>query len=412
MTSYSSAALGDVVRRLRLGRGLTQEQLGNQAGYGRGAAVSISRLEHGLVRPSPAKLSGIATALGLTPAALEQQASQAPPATGSAAPRPGDVPGPDAARGGKGLRTSKELKARASRIQAEVDERTRVLTSLGNEFNEQGDRAAEEFFMPFVRIVQMIPGAPQPGPTGVVPQTAAGNVGVGALWAASAALHQAVEESAGRIAQPRVPPGSDTFGTFVGATSRGVAPAGAAPGAPGPTPSDAEPAAPGRIGLATGGARIALGTAMLTGILAAPTMLLAAGGLVWMTRRSRRQQAELAANLDAAEAELHATAGGFETLATVLPRATAILDYIATHAGHALARWPVASNRHPVAWDALDAHDRQCFGEFSDVTAAHLSIVSIDFQGLLTAPGVDQHVLVANCGHLLDRARDIVTARV
>jgi transcriptional regulator with XRE-family HTH domain len=43
---YSLTALGQVIRDLRVSKGLTQDQLGSEAGYGAGAGVSISRIEN------------------------------------------------------------------------------------------------------------------------------------------------------------------------------------------------------------------------------------------------------------------------------------------------------------------------------------------------------------------------------
>ena len=56
--------------------------------------------------------------------------------------------------------------------------------------------------------------------------------------------------------------------------------------------------------LAAGGAGVAGGTAVLAGIVAAPALLLAVGGLLWMVKRNRKQQEEIKAKLDAAEAEI------------------------------------------------------------------------------------------------------------
>src|SRR4051794_29025532 len=73
---FSLEALGEVVRELRLGKDMTQDELGRAAHYGAGAAVSISRIERGLTRPGAERLAGLAIALDLTPGQLEAEAAE------------------------------------------------------------------------------------------------------------------------------------------------------------------------------------------------------------------------------------------------------------------------------------------------------------------------------------------------
>ncbi len=56
----SSRAVGVRIRRLRLSRFLTQEQLAQAAGLGR---ATIRRLEAGQVRPRPGTITALAAAL-------------------------------------------------------------------------------------------------------------------------------------------------------------------------------------------------------------------------------------------------------------------------------------------------------------------------------------------------------------
>lgn len=64
-------ALGREFKGLCEQRQMSQEVLGVEAGYQKGAGVSISRIESGTTRPSMPRLCGIACALGLTTEELE-----------------------------------------------------------------------------------------------------------------------------------------------------------------------------------------------------------------------------------------------------------------------------------------------------------------------------------------------------
>src|SRR5438045_1853795 len=106
MADYSTEALGRVVRGLRERVGTTQEELGQEAGYGKGAGVSISRVESGILRPGSERLAGIARALGLTMEELEDRAAKQ--AADDAA---------NASDGGASSRGSKDLKDRVRRVE-------------------------------------------------------------------------------------------------------------------------------------------------------------------------------------------------------------------------------------------------------------------------------------------------------
>lgn len=58
MNDFSAEAMGLVIREHRQARrpSMTQEELAEQADYGKGGAVSISRIERGLVSPGEHRL--------------------------------------------------------------------------------------------------------------------------------------------------------------------------------------------------------------------------------------------------------------------------------------------------------------------------------------------------------------------
>jgi len=351
---YSPQALGQVVRHLRERKGATQEELGHDAGYGAGAGVSISRLEHGLLRPGAERFAGIAGALGLTSdelvaRAVEQEAA----GPGAATPTVGST----GSGGGATPPGQKELNARRQRIEEEIGERTRLINDLSEAYNEQHDRARDAFFLRFVDLAGRIDGAPPVDPT---------------------------------LLEADVATSRDQ------ASSGGVAPTLAAQAA--------------GASAAARGAGIA--SVVLIGVVAAPTAILLAGGLAWVARRNRRQRQEFAAQLGEAEAELAATRPGIQALQDTLLRAASTLEYVATHAGHALARWADQLGSDPASWEALGPDEQRRYLDFLDVAQAQAAIVTFDFQGLLITRGPDQAHLIELADRMLTRSRATVQAHV
>lgn len=369
---FSREALGLVVREYRetLRPRLTQEQLGAAAGYGAGASVSISRIESGLSRPGPDRFAGIARALGLTPGQLEAEAAQR-----TAALSMSRVEDPSGT--GK-VRSDESIGDRAKRIQQEIDRRASAVTELGNAFNEAHDRAQDNFFMRFVQIAGGVTGAPQPEPTD---------------------LPDSGDEGPESQADYRRRVTSyDMARLLAGGVGGGTAVRGLGSGL-------------GIGTLAAGGTRIASG-ATLTGLVAAPALILAVGGLIWIVKRSRKQQQELAEKLTAVDADLEATRTGFEALTDILPRATGTLSYIALHGGHALERWERQLGSRPLRWDAMNADDKRQYQNFIEISASHLSVAGIDVQNLLVSRGADRERLVELADEILTQAQRTVESIV
>lgn len=397
---------------------MAQEELGRTAGYGKGAGVSISRLESGLLRPTSKTFAGVAEALGLTPEELEAQAAKQTSkdrldTSSTAEETNGATSG--ASDGAKNPPSSKELKARAKEIQREVADRTAAITDLAEEFNKQHDRARDEFFMKFVEIAKRVEGAPLPDPTQLEDDDTAGSDAVAAYRLESNAIgvQHLLAGGAGGAAAGAAVGGAAAYGTFVAAASFGTASTGMAiSGLSGVAATNATLALLGGGTLAAGGAGVAGGTILLAGIVAAPAVILGAGGLLWMAKRNRRQQQELAVKLDEAEAELAATSPGVIALSNLLPRATKTLDYIATHAGHALTRWEDQLGSGSRTWDSLGQAGQRRYLDFTEIAAAQVTIVMMNVQGLVTTRGTDQDRLIELADEELTKSQEVVEARV
>lgn len=413
---FSNEALGAVIRDRREAKGLTQEDLGKAAGYGSGAGVSISRIEGGITRPSIEKFGGIARALDVSRAELEQFAADHDASMSRSATDP-MVGSEKVADPTASTKTGRErLKDRMRRVQAEVEHRTAVITELGTAFNEAHEQARDEFFMPFVNLAGTILGAPQPDPTQLLDDGDDSGPKAEAktrLKITSHGIAHVLAGGAGAALAGSAVGGAAAYGTFMAAVSFGTASTGTAiSGLSGAAATNAALALLGGGTLAAGGAGVAGGTTLLTGIVAAPTLILALGGLVWMVKRNKKQQQELASRLDEAEAELEATRPGFDALIEILPRATNTLAYIAIHAGHALRRWASHIPQRPMEWNSLGEVKKRRYQDFIEIAASQLAVATINVQDIMAMRGEDRRHLISFADEVLTQAQNVVETLV
>lgn len=393
MEGYSLDDLGRVVLRLRREKGLTQEALGAAAGYGRGAGVSISRLENGRLEPTD-KFEGIARALGLTTQELEARAAEE-----------------SSAHGGKsGDRTLTHEERIAAIVRA--SERRKQLAAELNAFQETSKRAEATFLTRFREITSRVSDAPAPHVRDVVPSK-----GAFASEAEAEASYQ-IQFTEYGVSQALADPAGGAAGGEasggVGATfpfTQAVALGAASLGSKVPRMVRASAALNGldkalgvRRGTAAGG--VGLLTAAAIGVVAAT--ILERQAAVKGERRRRESSAKLAE----AEAEIAEHQPNVEALLEVIPRATALLDYIAVHASHALERWGHQIGEGPVNWKTLGDEEQQRYQDFVTIAAAHLALATIDLQPLAHTGGIELEHAKAVADQVLIQAKRAITSRV
>ena len=295
MQSWSSEALGQVVRDLRRERGLTQAEFGRRAGYQGGAGVSISRIENGQLEPGPERFEGLAAALDLTTGELAARAAAKSESLGVATGS-----------------NSESVMARRERLQQELDSRKELVTDLEQAFAEALDRAKRNFLIRIIEIAGRVYGASPSVPVRLL----AGSTPHRDEAEAEAAylieftrygVEQALAETAGRGA---------AYETFTEAVARGTLLT---------IPAISEL----KGGLAALGgflaaARVRTPATRGTGTVGGLAILAVSAGGVFLVgqHRSRKQQQQLAAKLDVVEAEIAETEPSIDALRVLMSRAT------------------------------------------------------------------------------------------
>lgn len=406
---YSAKALGQEIKGLRERLGMSQDEVGVQAGYGKGAGVAISRIESGITRPAKPRLIGIAGALGVTADRIEGLANVRSRGSGGAGTES------DTSAGGR----KRPVRDRLKEVQARTKLRTDCVEDLGSSFKNAHDRARDDYFLRFVGIAEGIEDAPLPkmptekdlsNPDGGIPNVRAVAAGVNIL---SHHIAAALVGAAGGAATGAALGGAAAYATFTGVAMLRSASTGAPISAlSGVAATNATLAVLGGGTLAAGGGGMAAGTLLLTGIVAAPTVVLLAGGLYLAHRRNKSQEAKLNTQLDVAEASLDATQTGFDLLADTLTRATMTLDYIGVHAAHALEKWERGLGARPIAWESLTADQQQSYRHFIEIAACELAVDSIEVAQLLTTEREDLAHLESAITVILNYADATVRALV
>jgi len=396
---YSLEALGQVVKRLRREKGLTQEELGDAADYKGGAGVSISRLEHGRLQPTPERFAGIAQALGISQEELELRASE------EAASHQGEA----------GDRTRTYEERVAAIVQA--SERRRHLAPELEAFAETSKRAEHAFLTRFRDVAVRVNHVPPHDDAQLAHGGGAETNGAEAEAAYQIQFTQygvsrALAERAGGAGVGGVVRGATAHLAFTQAVALGAAPLGAT------VPSLAGAAAAlnglraamgvgrpaNRVGGTAGGMNL-LATVAVGTVVAAILERQAAA------KRSRKQH-ESAAKLAAAEADIDANQANVEALLDVIPRATEILDYVAIHAGHALTRWGTQIGDDIVPWETLGETEQQRYHDFVAIAAAQLAVATIDLPELATSRDTDLEQATAVADQILIQAKRAITSRV
>ncbi|MGW3112586.1 helix-turn-helix domain-containing protein [Streptomyces sp. NPDC001091] len=372
--------MGLVIREHRqaLSPPLTQEELARKAEYGRGGAVSVSRIERGLISPGEHRLTAIALALGLTSEQLRQEAADR---TRSLARERGRRP--------VKLRDQvAETKRRHAEISEKAAQRSKITQELAEAFNDVHDVARDKFFLRFVELAESIGGAPEPmrpheeqtESTGEVPTARR-------IEAMSAGIANAIRGAAAGGAAGVAAGGAAAYGAFTAAALFGTASTGAAISTlSGVAATNATLALLGGGTLAAGGAGMAGGALLLTGMVAAPAAALAAAGFyVLKKRRTKAEEERLRTEVEDAEAALDQSQQGFDSMADVLSRAPQTMEYVSVHGTHALEKWRASLPPEPRDWASLGQEGQERYQEFLTVAACLLAVSSINVGALLTA---------------------------
>lgn len=403
-------ALGATIKEARLDQKprMSQSKLGTAAGYLKGAAVSISRIESGQSYPAGDRLARIADALGTSAEALKQRASDRAAKTASL-PHPSDFD------------HTERPKMRAARLKNVIDERGLVAKKITSEYGEAQDRARDKFVLPFIGAAAHVVDAPQPPETDLPSADEATDDSTttqarGRTDIFKRGVHNALRIRAAAVggAAGGVVGSAAGAGAAYAAFTTTAAMATASTGAPiaglsGVAASNATWAALGGGALSAGGAGMAGGAALLAGVVVAPAVLLTIGGAALMIHRNKKKESQLHAQLDELELALTKTREGFKTMSLLMPRAAEIQDHIATHGGRALELWcqhldlseEKITNDTAAAWTDLSVEQQESYNKFVEMTACKMALdTGLQWEQLLDPDQSDN----------LDETRDLIEA--
>lgn len=387
MSAQEQEGLGAAVRELRVERGWTQEELGRRAKYRTGAGVSISRLEGGLTKPDTPRLLQIAKALDVTMAELLRLAADR-----------GGNPSPD---------STVATKQRIEAVQQELHRRMESVTELGEAFSDAHERAKNDFLMPFLEVAARVNSA-QPS----APVAAGLPEGEGAAVEAASAIEftrfgvaQALAALADAGAGVAALDGAAAYSRFTAAvagaaaTGVGSSPVLTAAATRGLLRSLRVSSPPLQRKASAGTAALALTGAVAVGMAAA---------LFAQQRNRKHLQRDLAVELDRAEAELAENQANVDALCELLPEATHVLDYVAVHAAHAIARWDARIGSDP---DLADP-ERERYDDFVSIATAQLAVSSLGFEDLMALHGDELDQATAIARETLTQAKNMIESRV
>ncbi|KAB2590158.1 helix-turn-helix transcriptional regulator [Streptomyces arboris] len=357
---------------------MAREDLAEQAGYGRGEAASISRIECGIVSPTDRRLATIALALQLEPGQLEQEAEDR---TRSLAHR----------RSVRPVKLRDQVagtKRRHAEITEKVAQRSKITQELVEPFNRAHDAARDDFFLRFVGLAEGVGGAPEPDmPREETVESTGETPPAIRVEAMSAGIANAIRGAAAGGTAGAAVGGAAAYGAFTAAAAFGTTSTGTAISTlSGVAASNATLALLGGGALTAGGAGMAGGTLLLAGLVAAPAAALAVSGFyILRRRRNRKEEERLRTELEAAEVALEQSQQGFDAMVDVLHGARKIIEYIGVHGTHALERWRTNLPPGPRNWGALGHEGQEQYRKFLTVAGCFVAVSSVDVGALLTA---------------------------
>lgn len=386
---YTPVGLGRAIRARREQiEGLSQRALGEAARYAGGsnaAAVAMSRVENGQMKPGQDKVVAIAKALGVDLETLLAEAKAAdPPAPTAAAPA---------------LRTA-TLKARLETVELEQLRRSRLIEDLEKRFRTAHDDARDRFLLKFLDIAESLSDSPETAAPEVLDGDGLLDLNKQAVYLATLSAGVAVRPE-GVSTDVRKKLAADEVALFSALLA-------------GPLNGAAIQVARGLLGARRGrAATMAAGAYVALPVVGVPAAAVLAAVMSQreITRRSKQRESELAAKVATAESALAEGGPGFDALVGSLTRATAVLKYIAVHASHAFDRWS-ATLPSPVKAESLSETDKKRYERFREIAGCQMNIVRIDFGALVTTPTSELDPLVDLTTDTLDYAQATVEALV
>jgi len=374
MATSPPESFGELIRRLREEQGLSQQELGERAGYETGAGISILRIEKQGVIPRPKRLDALAEQLGVEARILREAAARE---------QDGDSG------------TATDERPRLDRLREEESRRARLETELMR-FETARERASAEFLLRLREVAGRL-NEPMPQLPELAPDTA--SEADYRMWLAKAGIERALA----------VATSDETYDeNFAKAVTNAAAKT--LTENPGIAISAVVGAGLGAVLRVVGLPAAALG-ASVTPIVQAmmetsKTMKRDAAARV----KQRREQ--FLSELERAESEVDESEPNVTALEAVLPDATRLFDDIATYGARALTRWNTNVGRAEVDWATLGPVEQENYRGLVEVAGAQLALRTISIADLATLRGPDLDNTLQVAKQVLTEANTVISTRI
>lgn len=373
MSEASDETLGPLIRRLREEKGWSQRHLGEMAGYESGAAISILRIEKQGVIPRPGRLDALAQQLGVEPHRLRAAAS----------------------RGGKDKpKIASDVSARIEKIREEHDRRSGLELDLVR-LDEARQRANNGFLLRLHEVAQRITGHVS-GPRDII-EAEESEARFRVQFARAGVEHALTNATEGALGlqslESAIAAGAHTAAMIQQLSSSAGALAGMSA-----VLRMGQPVA--RLAVSVGGP-LALTAALVGAVVSIST-----------SAANKRQQADLLAGLEKAEAELEDSSRNIEALRAFVPTATRLLEDIELYGSRSLERWERKVGSGPIDFGDLRSAEKEIYLDFIDVAASQIAVETINLHELATLRGPDLAEALEVAEQVLAEARKVVERSV
>lgn len=371
-----TSQFGAIVATHRKHAKLTQKQLGDKVGYGKGSAVTISRIENGKTIPGVTRVADIADALDLTDA----QADELLQLRDEAVRKLNEIRNP----------VKKEsLRTRKEQLEQQLQKRVQIIEEISAANQHAIELASSNFFNQLIDSASQINGAPiehlkavkikelsaKETPLLLRARQQLDHITQNLIMSFTGVGPKILSDAIGGAAGGAVTGGYDAYVTYTTIARHGHA----STGMPNSTLhgialKKSVQATMGGGTLANGGGGIAGGVRNIYGTIAGGAIVGLMNALAASAAQAGMDRYKVSRQLTAQEIEFQRTESRFHRWQSAVKRSTDLLTYIGIHGAHALKKWQESLGPLPLGWSELTEQQKKTFQEMMTIAACESTI--------------------------------------